>query len=147
MEQLGSGRNRRFQLYAGTTTLGGSNERLRSDGPRRSAIEPQRFCFQLLCTNLTLNQLTHVLPIRAAMGDAPGLCRIPRLDPLVHHNAGATQVLAPDQDAPEVQEVRADWPKWKQAVVCVVAEDGGICEGLKYDPEMGLMFVSLPKRG
>ena len=53
----------------------------------------------------------------------------------------------PDQDAPEVQEVRADWPKWKQAVVCVVAEDGGICEGLKYDPEMGLMFVSLPKRG
>lgn len=53
----------------------------------------------------------------------------------------------PDQDAPEVQEVRADWPKRKQAVVCVVAEDGGICEGLKYDPEMGLMFVSLPKRG
>ncbi len=79
----------------------------RAVGPEGAvtAIEPQRFCFQLLCANLTLNQHTHVLPIRAAMGDAPGLCRIPRLSPLASHNAGATQVLASGQDAPESDEV------------------------------------------
>ena len=52
----------------------------------------------------------------------------------------------PDQAAPEVQAVRADWPKWKQAVVCVVSEEGAICEGLKYDAEMGLVFVPPPTR-
>ena len=57
------------------------------------------------------------------------------------------QLALQDQDASEVLLVKADWPKWKQAVVCVVGEDGVICEGLKYDPKLGLMFVSLPKRG
>lgn len=52
-------------------------------------------------------------------------------------------VPLPDQAAPEVQAVRADWPKWKQAVVCVVGEDGAICEGLRYDPERGLIFESV----
>ncbi len=70
-----------------------------------TAIEPQRYCFQLLCANVTLNQLTTVLPIRAAMGDVPGLCRIPHIGPLAAHNAGATQVLPPDQDAPSVDIV------------------------------------------
>jgi FkbM family methyltransferase len=79
----------------------------RTVGPDGSvtAIEPQRFCFQLLCANLTVNQLTHVLPIRAAMGDAPGLARIPRLDPEARHNAGATKVLEPGQTEGETDEV------------------------------------------
>lgn len=76
-------------------------------GPEGSvtAVEPQRFCFQLLCANLTVNQLSNVLPIRAAMGAAPGLCRIPRLSPLTAHNAGATQVLPQGQDATDADEV------------------------------------------
>jgi FkbM family methyltransferase len=79
----------------------------RTVGPEGSvvAIEPQRYCFQLLCANLTLNQMTQVLPIRAAMGDAPGQARIPRLSPHIAHNAGATQVLARGQDAPDADEV------------------------------------------
>jgi len=79
----------------------------RTVGPEGSvtAVEPQRFCFQLLCANLTVNQLTQVLPIRAAMGAAPGPCRIPRLSPLTAHNAGAMQVMPPGQDAPEADEV------------------------------------------
>ena len=48
----------------------------------------------------------------------------------------------PDQTSPEVQAVRADWPKWQQAVVCVVGEGGLICEGLRYDPDRGLIFGS-----
>jgi FkbM family methyltransferase len=79
----------------------------RTVGPEGAvtAIEPQRFCFQLLCANLTVNQLTHVLPIRAAIGDTPGVCRIPRFSPLAAHNAGATQVLPSGHDTPEAEEV------------------------------------------
>lgn len=79
----------------------------RAVGPEGSvtAIEPQRYCFQLLCANLTVNQLTQVLPLRAALGDTPGHCRIPRLNPLTAHNAGATQVLADSAEATPSDEV------------------------------------------
>ncbi|KAF0116171.1 MAG: putative SAM-dependent methyltransferase [Rhodobacteraceae bacterium] len=61
-----------------------------------TAVEPQRFCFQLLCANVTANQLTTVECVRAAVGDVPGLCAVPRLGPTTRHNAGATTVsLAP----------------------------------------------------
>lgn len=56
------------------------------------AVEPQRYCFQLLCANVTLNQLTSVDCLRAAVGDVPGTCAVPLLDPSVHHNAGATTI-------------------------------------------------------
>ncbi|MDP2737364.1 MAG: CRISPR-associated helicase Cas3' [Pseudorhodobacter sp.] len=46
----------------------------------------------------------------------------------------------PDQAAPEVQAVRASWPDWKRAVLCVVGEDGAICEGLRYQTDRGLVF-------
>jgi FkbM family methyltransferase len=59
---------------------------------RVTAVEPQRFCFQLLCANVTLNQLTTVDCLRAAVGDAAGVCSVPRLDPTHRHNAGATEV-------------------------------------------------------
>jgi FkbM family methyltransferase len=79
----------------------------RAVGPEGAvtAIEPQRYCFQLLCANLTVNQLSHALPIRAAVGDTPGLCRIPRLSPLSAQNAGATQVLADSAEATHSDEV------------------------------------------
>ena len=35
-----------------------------------------------------------------------------------------------------------DWPDWKRSslTVCPVAEDGTICDGLRYDAEFGLLF-------
>ncbi len=69
----------------------------RTVGPegRVTAIEPQRYCFQLLCANVTLNQLPQVHCLRAAVGDEPGTCAVPLHDPTVRHNAGAT-AISPD---------------------------------------------------
>lgn len=49
-----------------------------------------------------------------------------------------------DQDRPEIAEVRESWPKWTKAFVFVapVGEDGSICDGLRYDGERGVEFVS-----
>jgi FkbM family methyltransferase len=60
------------------------------------AVEPQRYPFQLLCANVTMNQLTAVHCIRAAVGDAAGTCAVPVLDPRSAHNAGATEVSVAD---------------------------------------------------
>nr|WP_217696392.1 CRISPR-associated helicase Cas3' [Rhodobacter aestuarii] len=48
----------------------------------------------------------------------------------------------PDQAAPEIRAVTQDWPEWKRAdlKVCLVTEDGTICEGLRYDRSLGLLF-------
>lgn len=50
----------------------------------------------------------------------------------------------PDQAAPGIVAVTRDWPDWKRAQyrLCPVEEGGHICEGLRYDPECGLVFVS-----
>lgn len=65
-----------------------------------TSVEPQRFCFQLLCANITANQLASVHALRAAVGDVAGTCTVPLLDPRTRHNAGATEVaLAADTGA------------------------------------------------
>jgi FkbM family methyltransferase len=66
----------------------------RAVGPdgKVTAVEPQRFCFQLLCANVTANQLTTVDCLRAAVGEASGTCDVPRIDPSAQHNAGAVTV-------------------------------------------------------
>lgn len=48
----------------------------------------------------------------------------------------------PDQSAPHIAKVKATWPKGKQKylILCPVSEDGEICEGLRYDPDSGLIF-------
>ncbi|MDE2978294.1 MAG: CRISPR-associated helicase Cas3' [Acidobacteriota bacterium] len=48
-----------------------------------------------------------------------------------------------DQDRPEIAALRENWPKWTRAFVYVtpVAEDGTICDGLRYDRERGAEFV------
>lgn len=48
----------------------------------------------------------------------------------------------PDQAAPDIAGIKAGWPEWKRAavLVCPLAEDGAICEGLGYDPGLGLVF-------
>ncbi|WP_374431425.1 FkbM family methyltransferase [Tabrizicola sp.] len=57
-----------------------------------TSVEPQRYCFQLLCANVTLNQLPWVHCLRAAVGDADGTCQVPVADPSHRQNVGATQV-------------------------------------------------------
>ena len=54
------------------------------------------------------------------------------------------RLLLPDQSSPEIAAVTTDWPDWKraEAMLCPVAEDGTICEGLRYEAECGLLFVS-----
>lgn len=51
----------------------------------------------------------------------------------------------PDQAAPEIAALTVDWPDWKRAslTVCPVGDDGMICEGLRYDPDRGLVFASM----
>jgi len=48
----------------------------------------------------------------------------------------------PDQDTPAIRAIKADWPEWKRAAVtiCPVGPDGSICDGLGYDPGLGLLF-------
>lgn len=48
----------------------------------------------------------------------------------------------PDQTSPKIAAVMADWPDWKRAEtkVCPVGEGGVICEGLRYDGDLGLCF-------
>ena len=50
----------------------------------------------------------------------------------------------PDQSAPEIAAFTSGWPDWKRAslTVCPMGEDGWICEGLRYDPKLGLLFGS-----
>jgi FkbM family methyltransferase len=66
----------------------------RKVGPsgRVTAVEPQRYCFQLLSANVTLNQHATVHCLRAAVGDSPGQCTVPVHEPTARHNAGATEV-------------------------------------------------------
>ncbi len=49
----------------------------------------------------------------------------------------------PDQTHPEIVALAANWPDWKRrsVTVCVVGPDGTICEGLRYDRDLGLQFV------
>lgn len=49
----------------------------------------------------------------------------------------------PDQADPAILAVTRDWPDWKEAgaFLCPVAEDGTLCEGLRYDRDCGLIFV------
>ncbi len=93
---------------------------------RVTAVEPQRYCFQLLCANMTANQLTHVDCLRAAVGDVPGTCSVPVLDPTTRHNAGATTVSV---EAPAAQAEES---------VPLITVDGlqlGRCDLIKIDTE------------
>ena len=49
-----------------------------------------------------------------------------------------------DQEQPAIKRVRRKWPKWTKYTVQVVpVGDGGrICEGLRYDPAIGIEFRS-----
>lgn len=91
-----------------------------------TSVEPQRFCFQLLCANVTLNQLTTVTCLRAAVGAAPGHCTVPRLDPTLRHNAGATTVSL---------DALANGPTDIVPMVTVDSLDLARCDLIKIDTE------------
>lgn len=46
-----------------------------------------------------------------------------------------------DQGQPQIAALKARWPEWRRGLVeiCPVADDGELCEGLRYDEEMGLL--------
>lgn len=50
----------------------------------------------------------------------------------------------PDQSDPSMLDITEAWPDWKRAetILCPVAEDGTICEGLRYEADCGLLFTS-----
>lgn len=47
----------------------------------------------------------------------------------------------PDQEAPSIAALTADWPEWRRraVTVCPVGQGGDICDGLRYDPELGIV--------
>lgn len=89
---LDLGANIGFHALALARTVGSTGQVM--------AVEPQRYCFQLLCANVTLNQLPWVHCLRAAVGDAQGTCRVPVNDPARRHNAGATEVSLDAAEGP-----------------------------------------------
>lgn len=54
------------------------------------------------------------------------------------------RLALPDQSRPMIAEIVTRWPDWKRATtrLCPVAEDGAVCEGLRYDSKAGLVFTS-----
>ncbi|MCM2502581.1 CRISPR-associated helicase Cas3' [Aureimonas altamirensis] len=49
----------------------------------------------------------------------------------------------PDQEIAPIVEATRDWPAWRrrEVTLCPVADDGAICEGLRYSPDSGLAWV------
>ncbi|MCX8507430.1 MAG: CRISPR-associated helicase/endonuclease Cas3, partial [Rhodobacteraceae bacterium] len=49
----------------------------------------------------------------------------------------------PDQSAPEILAITKGWSEWRTGSVtlCPVGTDGSICEGLRYDAQLGLLFA------
>lgn len=55
-------------------------------------FEPQRWPFQLICANATLNGLLNVRAYWAGLSDAPGSITVPVLDPTRENNFGAYEL-------------------------------------------------------
>jgi len=66
------------------------------------------------------------------------------LSEVTARSSRVARLLLPDQTQPAIQAVTRDWPDWKrdEVRICPVAEDGTICEGLRYEAECGLLFTS-----
>ncbi|MDO5647526.1 CRISPR-associated helicase Cas3' [Paracoccus sp. (in: a-proteobacteria)] len=48
----------------------------------------------------------------------------------------------PDQTTPDITALTADWPEWRRnsVILCEVADDGTICDGLAYRADLGVVF-------
>ena len=51
-------------------------------------------------------------------------------------------ISLPAQDTEEICAIKDRWPKWKQKnhKICLVGDDGAICDGLAYNRDYGLLF-------
>ncbi len=56
------------------------------------AFEPQRLVFQNLCANLALNGLTNVHALNVALGETPGMIRVPALNFNTENNFGGLNI-------------------------------------------------------
>ena len=54
-------------------------------------------------------------------------------------------LVLPDQSAPGIAAFKANRPKWWQDSVTVlpVGQDGAICEGLRYNQDLGMLYLGL----
>ena len=73
-------------------------------GPRGTvfAIEPQRVVYQLLCTNMALNEVGNVHAIRAGAGRAPGRAFVPIMDYARPENFGGVALVDSGGEAVEI---------------------------------------------
>jgi FkbM family methyltransferase len=71
------------------------------------AFEPVRAFYQLLVTNVALNELTNAVPFHAAVGATSGRIRVPRVDLATPANLGAV-ALENFTDGEEVPLIRLD---------------------------------------
>lgn len=142
-EPLTGAENERFGKAAAQANQGWQNTVKLDDGFRLGAAAADDADYP---TRLGQPQRVLVLARRVAgrlvpWGDGWALSEV---------TAGAQRLEAldlPDQTTPDVQALRAAWPEWKQAVLCVVGDDGAICEGLRYAADRGLVFEPRPTRG
>src|SRR5581483_12191070 len=72
------------------------------------AFEPQRTIYYLLCANVALNNLTHVICHQAGVGETSGTIRVPELDYNAEANFGGTEIGGADALSYEVPLLRVD---------------------------------------
>ena len=71
------------------------------------AFEPQRLIFQTLCANMALNNVVNAACYWTALTDAPGVMRVPVLDPRRPHNFGGV-ALGRHLKGDQITVMRAD---------------------------------------
>ncbi len=71
------------------------------------AFEPQRILFQILCANLSLNEIDNVHPRQAALGAEPGVTRVPFIDYGRQDNFGGVSMGAAQGEAVRVETIDA----------------------------------------
>lgn len=76
-------------------------------------------------------------------GEGTSLDELWQMSELSAAKARLDRLPLPDQASPAIAAAKRDWPEWRRdAVTLCPVEDGVICEGLTYDGEIGLSFVS-----
>jgi FkbM family methyltransferase len=56
------------------------------------AIEPERYCFYILCGNIAINNLKNVFPFQQAFGESTGTVKVPELSQEGNLNVGLVEL-------------------------------------------------------
>lgn len=72
------------------------------------AFEPQRIVFQTLAANVALHSLANVFCLQRALGEAPGIARVPALDYTIANNFGGVELCGTDATGEPVDIARID---------------------------------------